>query len=125
MPPRVFFRELDSLYERLQDLPEEIRSKIKPLRRILMDDYEEQYPDGDAPWADEEAMNQDESLPIYGLDVTELHLVEGVGLYGTTQIMTVGFKADDPQKTEQFLEDWIRDYEKMQADRQAYEDSLK
>lgn len=123
--PQGVFRELDGLFERLQDLPEDIRSKIKPLRRILMDDYEEQYPEGNAPWADEEAMNQDESLPIYGLDVTELHLVEGVGLYGTSQIMTVGFKADDPMETEQFLEHWIRDYEKMHADRQAYEDSLK
>lgn len=123
--PQGTFKELDQLYARLQDLPEDILARIKPLRRILIDVYEEQYPDGNAPWDDEEAMNQDESLPIYGLDVSELHLMEGVGLYGKTQIMTIGFNAGDAEQTEAFLEYWIRDYEKMHADRQAYEDALK
>jgi hypothetical protein len=123
--PQGTFMELDQLYERLQDLPADVLAKVRPLRRILIDVYEEQYPDGDAPWKDEEAMNQDASLPIYGLDVSELHLVEGVGLYGKTQVLTIGFNASDAEQTEQFLEYWIRDYEKMHADRQAYEDALK
>ena len=123
--PQGTFNDLTALYERLQDLPEAVRSKIKPLRRALIDVYENPTPGVELPWKTEEDMNQDLSLPIYGLDVSELHLVEGLGLYGKSQILTIGFKADDPAAVEQFLEDWVRDFETMHALQKAYEESLK
>jgi hypothetical protein len=123
--PQGTFNDLSALYERLQDLPEEVKSKIKPLRRALIDVYENPTPGVELPWKTEEDMNQDLSLPIYGLDVSELHLVEGLGLYGKSQVLTIGFKADDPAAVEQFLEDWVRDYETMHELKKAYEEALK
>ncbi|MCK9252293.1 MAG: hypothetical protein M0P55_06010 [Clostridiales bacterium] len=123
--PQGTFNDLTALYERLQDLPEAVRSKIKPLRRALIEVFENPTPGVELPWKTEEDMNQDLSLPIYGLDVSELHLVEGLGLYGKSQILTIGFKADDPAAVEQFLEDWVRDVETMHALQKAYEESLK
>ncbi len=122
--PQGAFSELDSLYERLSDLPDQVRAKIKPLRRLMLDEYEELYPDGGAPWQTTEQMDADESLPIYGLDVTELELFQGLGIYGSSQVLTIGIKAEDKEQTEYFLESWIRDYEYMHAQRQAIEEAL-
>ena len=122
--PQGIFYELDALYARLQDLPEEVLDGIKPLRRVLFDVYDETE-NAEALWPDEAAMDNDLSLPIYGLDVSELQLFEGLGFYGKNHVLTVGFKADDPEQAVDFLEFWIRDYERMHAERQAYEDQIR
>lgn len=122
--PQGAFYELDQVYHNLSDLPEDVLSKIKPLRRVFIEDYEETE-NAEQIWPDEEAMNKDTSLPIYGLDVTELELLEGVGLYGKSQILTIGVKGDHLEQVEQFVEHWIRDYEKMHEARKAYEEALK
>jgi|LSQX01.3.fsa_nt_gb hypothetical protein len=111
--PQGAFAELDQLYASLADLPADIYAKVKPLRRLMLDQYEELYPEGDAPWENTADMDADESLPIYGLEVTDLHLTEGLGIFGKSQVLTVGIKADDKEQTEAFLAGWIRDYENM------------
>ncbi|NLM79250.1 MAG: J domain-containing protein [Ruminococcaceae bacterium] len=121
--PQDVFLDLSSLYDRLQDLPADVLAKIKPVRRVLFEDYEQEERAAEI-WPDEEAMNADESLPISGLDVTELQLMEGLGLFGRSQILTIGFKAEDVGQVTDFLEYWIRDYEYMHAERDAYLDSL-
>lgn len=122
--PQGVFRDLTSLYERLRDLPPDVLAKIKPLRR-LQSDNSDSIPGETTATPDYDAMNQDASIPISGLDVSALHLTEGLGLYNDSQILTIGFKAGDVAKTEAFLEKWIRDYEKMHALQKAYEDGLK
>jgi hypothetical protein len=122
--PQGVFRDLTGLYNRLQDLPPEVLAKIKPLRRAIVD-TSNSLPGETTATPDYDAMNLDASIPISGLDVSALHLTEGLGLYNDSQILTIGFKASDVAKTEAFLEKWIRDYEKMNALQKAYEDSLK
>jgi hypothetical protein len=115
------FADLDDVYARLQDLPPDIYAKIKPQRRMIVDGYS----DEEIILPDVATMNADLSLPISGLDVTELGLIQGVGLYSYSQVMTIGFKADDLAAVEAFLEAWIRDYARMHADRKAYEDQVR
>ena len=128
--PQGPFTPLDSLYVRLQQsLPADVMAKIKPLRRLI-----EESDDGDVnldgetnatTQSTEEAINQDPSVAIYGLDVTGLHLTEGLGLYGETQILTIGFKAGDLAKVEDFLMTWISDYDLMHAQQKAFEDQMR
>lgn len=120
------FDTLDDLYASLQDLPADILAQIKPLRRPL--------DDGSGPAADplatptpgpaEEEMNQDLSLPIFGLEITGLDLTEGLGMYADSQVLTLGFKAGDREQVKKFLEAWIRDYARMTEQRQTFEDEL-
>ncbi len=114
--PQGAYADLSGLYERLKNgLPADIYAKIKPLRRKLATGTKETAANaGAADETSEMAAEADLSLPIGGLDVSELNLTAGLGLSCDTQILTVGFKAGDAAKTEQFLEFWIRDYEKMQ-----------
>lgn len=117
------FDSLDNLYEKIQDLPPDVLKKIKPLRRPL-DDGSNRSEDPLAtptPGPPEEEMNQDLSLPIFGLEVTDLDLTEGLGMYADDQVLTIGFKAEDKQQVEKLLEQWIRDYALMTEQRAAYE----
>lgn len=132
------FVDLTPLYEKLQDLPADVLAKIKPLRRELADDTDETTVATDASgeilangglsleeWRAHEAeMNSDTSLPIYGLDVSELELGQGLGLYGDTQVLTIGFKTKDEAITMDFFEEWIRSYDLMKQQRLVYESNL-
>jgi hypothetical protein len=122
--PQGVYAELDDLYARLQDLPADILAKIKPLRRYPADSENMNLEATPTPMNTDEA-NKDTALPITGLDVTELHLTEGLGIYGNSEVLTVGVRATDSAKAKLFLERWIRDYEKMHAMQKAFEDSLK
>lgn len=128
--PQGAFADLTSLYDRLrQALPSSVYNQIKPLRRQLSDgsDNEDIFSTETkaTTQSTEDAANADASLAIYGLDVSALHLTEGLGLYSDVQILTIGCKTDIQDKAETFLETWIRDYEKMHQMRQEYEASVK
>jgi hypothetical protein len=120
------YADLGELYERLKDLPPDILAKIKPQRRYPADDSgDDLTSETTAATIPIEEANKDLSLPITGLDVSELHLTEGLGIYSDTQILTIGIKAGDPAKTADFLEKWIRDYQKMHQMQKEYEDAAK
>jgi hypothetical protein len=119
------FVSLDALYQRLADLPPDVLARIQPQRRYPPADSEAATP-GATPEATPppEVANADTSLPISGLDVSALQLGEGLGLYGDTQILAIGARAGDPARTAEFLEAWIRDYQKMQELKEAYEQQM-
>jgi hypothetical protein len=120
------FADLDELYNQLQDLPPDILAKIKPQRRYPVEESTATTASGQpSATVPAEQANKDASLPISGLDVSELHLSEGLGIYGESQVLTIGIKAGDPAKTMEFLAKWIRDYEKMHQMQKDYEDTLK
>ncbi|MEA4889708.1 MAG: hypothetical protein VB070_09630 [Clostridiaceae bacterium] len=128
--PQGVFTPLDDLYDRLQKtLPADVLAKIKPLRRQIDDSDSSDINLDETTQVEtsstEDAVNRDPTISIYGLDVTELQLTEGLGLYAENQILTIGFKADDEAKVEAFVEKWISDYELMHQQQQAYEDQLR
>ena len=123
------FMPLDELYESIQnmsELPEEIREKIVAQRRPY--DIDAAPPDDifatPTPGPTAEEFNLDGSLSVYGLDVTALDLTEGLGLYSDRQILTIGHRAENVEMAEDFIKQWILDFERMSRQRQDYEDEL-
>jgi hypothetical protein len=135
--PQGSFQDLTGLYNRLQaDLPAEYLAKVQPLRRQLVLELRpasatestaanttteaitaatgettssDTFPGETTITQQElEAMNQDPSLPIYGLDVSALNLTEKLGLTGTSQILTVGSKSKKTDMAVQWIETLIK-----------------
>ncbi len=128
--PQGAYADLTGLYNRLKDsLPASVFGKIKPLRRTLSDGSESEDIFSTAVTtttkSTEDAANADNSLAIYGLDVSELNLTKGLGLYSDVQILTIGCKTEIQAKAEAFLETWIKDYEKMHQMQKSNEDGVK
>ncbi|MDD3931709.1 MAG: J domain-containing protein [Eubacteriales bacterium] len=106
--PQGAFRDMTALYERLSDLPESIYNQIKPLRRDIIRSSDD-LSDAEKKALQSDDQNDDESLPITGLEVTGLNVIETFDLEGPDQILAVGHKADDPEMVESFIEYLIRD----------------
>ena len=128
--PQGAYVELDDVYAELQvSLPPDIMAKIKPLRRVVDDgsagtpDLSETGTTQDTS-STEDAINADPTVSIYGLDVTELHLTEGLGLYAREQIITIGIRAEEIDRVKDFVVQWIGDYELMHAQQKEYEDQI-
>ena len=128
--PQGAFIELDDLYAELQvSLPADIMAKIKPLRRVV-DDGSAGAPDMSETSttvetsSTEDVINADPTVSIYGLDVTQLHLTEGLGLYAREQIITIGIRAEEIDRVKDFVVQWIGDYELMHAQQKEYEDQI-
>lgn len=129
--PQGTYESLDDLYARLQkDLPPDILAKVKPLRRIIVDSSAETTdltgtettPETSST---EDTVNKDPSISIYGLDVTELQLTEGLGLYSDRQIITIGIRAEEMAKVKDFVASWIGDYDLMHVQQKVYEDKVR
>lgn len=120
------FLPLDDFYQTLDQLPEEAVRQIIPQRRIVTtdEDYQTDPMATPTPGPSEDSMNQNESLSIYGLDVTSLDLAEGLGLYGHRQIAAIGFRTERLEQTEHLLREWIKDYELMTQQKEAYDQYL-
>ena len=120
------FLPLDDFYETLDQLPEEAVSKIVAQRRIITtdDEYQTDPMATPTPGPSEASMNENENLAIYGLEVTDLDLAEGLGLYGHRQIVAIGFRTERLEQTETLLRRWISDYELMTRQKEAYDDYL-
>lgn len=118
------FQDLSGLYARLQasGLPAETLAGIKPVRRHLNDELEpsatsptaETSAAGEATTtratlsaAEQEVLNLDPRLPIFGLDVTALNLTGPLGLDGTSQILTIGIRCKQVAVAERWLENLI------------------
>lgn len=107
------FADLTELYAQWET---ELPDQVKPLRRRILENDEEGLT------AVDPSENDDLSLPVFGLDVTGLNLAPGFGIYGDTQILTIGIRASAQDEAEQFLKAWILDYEEMnrrQAEHEA------
>lgn len=120
------FMPLDDFYASLQDLPDEIMDHVVAHRRPF--DPDESAPDDifatPTPAPPPEEFNRDESLRIYGLEVTGLDLVEGLGLYSERQFLAIGHRSEDPERIYQFIRQWLIDHERMSEQRADYEASI-
>jgi len=111
--PQGAFADLTSFYSDLQkQLPADVFAKIKPLYRA---------PDN----GDEEEQTTEAEPVLYGLDVSELRLTQGLGLYSNdVQILTLGVKASAADEAAAFLRHWISDYQEMNTRQSEYEATL-
>ncbi len=122
------FAPLNELYERIGnlELPDEILEAIVAQRRPY--DENAAVPDDifatPTPGPTAEEFNLDRSLTVYGLDVTSLDLTEGLGIYSDRQILTIGHRAENLAMAEDFIIQWIMDFERMSQQRQEFEDEM-
>jgi len=110
--PQGAFADLTTFYTDLQNqLPADVLAKIKPLYRA---------PDN----GDEEGQAAESEPVLFGLDVSELRLAQGLGFYSDTQILTLGVKASAVDEAAAFLENWIKDYQEMNTRQSEFEATL-
>jgi hypothetical protein len=109
------FDDITELYTSWQS---ELPDQVKPLRRRI-DAGDDQRPVDVDP-----ADNFDLSLPILGLDVTALNLTPGLGIYGDTQILTIGVRASAREEAEQFLKNWMLDFVRMHEQQAEHEAAM-
>lgn len=119
----------EALLAQIDALPSDLRDSVRLLRRRPVEDNGEEIDLNNPPplpTEDEyEAMNRDTSLPITGLDVSELQLIEGLGLYSNEQILTIGHRAGKPELAATVLLRLIEARDEMHASRKAFEDQLR
>ena len=118
--PQGAFADLTAFYADLQQsLPASLLAKVKPLYAIPLDSSEETDETAALP-----EVNQDTpGAVICGLDVSELDLTEGLGIYGDAEILTIGVKADATTEAADFLKNWIMDFEEMNTRQSEFEAS--
>jgi hypothetical protein len=108
----------DDITELYASWRSELPDQVKPLRRRIDVENDER------PIAIDPADNFDLSLPILGLDVTALNLTPGLGIYGDTQILTIGIRASAREEAVQFLKNWMLDSARMHERQAEHETAM-